>query len=96
VATITVRFYTFLRHLLGIDSLSLEAENVGEVISLLEEKFESRFQEQVRLRGIKSSTRLRDSCLLLLNGLKVDMENSSRTELREGDVLHIFPPAAGG
>lgn len=96
MATVTVRFYTFLQHILGTDSLFLEADNVEEAVRQLEEKFQSRLQEQLQERGIPGGAKLRDFCLLVLNGRTVDKQNLGQVELKAGDTLQVFPPAAGG
>jgi len=96
VATITVRFYTFLCHILGVDSLPLEVDNVEEAIMQLEEKFQSRLQEQIHARGVGADIKLRDFWLLLVNGRTVDKQNLRQIRLETGDVLQFLPPAAGG
>jgi len=37
---------------------------------------------------------MEDYSLILLNGIA--LRNLKSTELKEGDVLHIFPPGIGG
>jgi len=44
--------------------------------------------------GILLDGKIQDYSLILLNG--VTLRNLKSTDLKEGDVLHIFPPAIGG
>ena len=97
MASITVRFYGLWSRYLEIDRLSLEADNVEEALTQMEERFGSRLRrqlEQFRVRGIQVDGKMQDYSLVLLNGINV--RNLKLTELKEGDILHILPPAAGG
>ena len=106
-ALITVNFRGLLSLKLGVERLSLEADNCGEVLDYLEKRFGPQFREQFHQfrasrwdAGGKIVTeyingRLEDFCLLLLDGRKVDNRNL-QAKLRSGDKLDIFPPSAGG
>lgn len=93
---ITVRFYTLLRDLLGTDSADLEAEDLDEAINHLEREFGSQLEEQLGAYRMGEGTILQGSCLLLLNGRSVDRQNPEQIKLNSGDILHVFPPVAGG
>jgi molybdopterin converting factor small subunit len=94
MASITVQFYSIYRLYLGIDRLSLEADDLGEALAQVEERFGSRLREQLQMRGIGLDQKMQDFSLILLNGINI--RNLVETKLREGSVLHIFPPSAGG
>lgn len=94
MASITVRFYSIYRLYLGIDRLSLEADDLGDALAQMEERFGSRLREQLQMRGIGLDQKMQDFSLILLNGINI--RNLVEIELREGSVLHIFPPSAGG
>jgi len=96
MASITVKFYAFLRAYLGIDTLSLEADDVGQVMAQLEGKFGAQLRAKFQALGIQADQEIQDYCLLLLNGCNVSGQNLHQVKLRAGDVLHIFPLAAGG
>ncbi|HAZ31318.1 MAG TPA: hypothetical protein DCY61_01250 [Dehalococcoidia bacterium] len=89
MALVTVRFYALLRLRLSADSLHVEATDVKEVIEHLEQKFGHRFRQEF---GVDE--RISEHCLFLLNGL--NLRNLKQTRLKEGDVLHVFLPTAGG
>ena len=94
MASITVRFYSIYRLYLSIDRLSLEADDLGDALAQMEERFGSRLREQLQMRGIGLDQKMQDFSLILLNGINI--RNLVETKLREGSVLHIFPPSAGG
>mgnify|MGYP003681941994 CR=1 FL=1 len=107
-ASITICFHGLLSLKLAVESLPLEADNCGEALDYLEEKFGPQFREQFHQFRVSRwdaegkivtgyvSGRLEDFCLLLLNGRKVDNRNLRQAKLRGGDTLDIFPPSAGG
>ena len=94
MASITVRFYSIYCLYLGIDRLSLEVDDLGDALAQMEERFGSRLREQLQMRGIGLDQKMQDFSLILLNGINI--RNLVETKLREGSVLHIFPPSAGG
>jgi molybdopterin converting factor small subunit len=96
MAEITVRLYSLFRQLAEADCFSFEADDLEEVIRDLEQKFGSRLREQLEALSFGKGMRLRDCCILLLNGRSVNKEELDRVKLCKGDTLHIFPLAAGG
>jgi len=89
---ITVRFYTILKEKLGTGSIELSCSNVGDCIRKLSEKFGEKFTQTV----LDSKGKVKGYFILLLNGYVVDRKNLRKQKLKNGDVLHIFPPIAGG
>lgn len=94
MALITVRFYSLWRLYLGTTSVALQADNIDETLVHLEEKFGSRLREKLEADGIHLNGNIQEYSLILLNG--TNLRNLKSTELKEGDVLHIFPRAMGG
>ena len=94
MASITVRFYSIYRLYLGMDRLSLEADDLRDALAQMEERVGSRLREQLQMRGIEPGQQMEDFSLILVNGINI--RNLGETKLREGSVLHIFPPSAGG
>lgn len=94
MALITVRFYSLWRLHPGTGSATLQADNVDEALAQLEEKFGSQLREKLEADGIRLDGKIQDHSLILLNGIA--LHNLKSTDLKEGDVLHIFPPVAGG
>ena len=94
MALITVRFYSLWRSYLGTDSATLQADNIEGALAQLEERFGPRLRKNLEIAGVHLDGKIQDYSLILLNG--VTLRNLKSTALKEGDVLHIFPPAIGG
>ena len=94
MASITVRFYSLWHLYLGIDTVSLEANNVKEAMAQIEERFSSQLKKQLKMRGVEVGETMQDYSVILLNGCTI--RNLEQTKLGEGDILHILPPAMGG
>jgi molybdopterin converting factor small subunit len=94
MALVTVRFYSLWRSYLGIDSATFQADDIQDTLTQLEEKFGPRLREELETAGVHLDGKIQDYSLILLNGIA--LRNLKSTNLKEGDVLHIFPPAIGG
>ena len=94
MASVTVRFYRLWRSYLGIGSAAFQADDIHDTLTQIEEKFGLRLQEKLLIAGVHLDGRMQDYSLILLNGIA--LRNLKSTDLKEGDVLHIFPPAIGG
>lgn len=94
MALIKVRFYSLWRSYLGTDSTTLQADYIDDLLTQLEEKFGSRLREKLETAGIYLDGKIQDYSLILINGIA--LRNLKSTALKEGDVIHIFPPAIGG
>lgn len=91
---ITVRFYGLWNLYLGLDRLSLRADSLDDILTQVEERFGSQLRKKLQTRGIKMDGKIQDNSIVLLNG--INLRNLKQAKLREGDILHIFPPATGG
>jgi molybdopterin converting factor small subunit len=94
MALVTVRFYSLWRSYLGTDSTILQADYIDDALTQLEKKFGYRLRENLKTAGIHLDGRIQDYSLILLNG--TTLRNLKSTDLKEGDVLHVFPPSIGG
>jgi len=94
MALITVRFYSLWRSYLGTDSSTLQADDIQDALGQLETQFGHRLREKLETAGVHLDGKIQDYSLILLNG--ISLRNVRSTALKEGDVLHIFPPAVGG
>ena len=94
MALITVRFYSLWRSYLGTDETTLQADDIQGALTQLEQKFCPRLRENLEMAGVHLDGKIQDYSLILLNG--VTLRNLKSTALKEGDVLHIFPPSIGG
>jgi molybdopterin converting factor small subunit len=94
MALVTVRFYSLWRSYLGTDSSTLQADDIQDALGQLETKFGPRLREKLETAGVHLDGKIQDYSLILLNGIA--LRNIKSTALKEGDVLHIFPPSIGG
>jgi molybdopterin converting factor small subunit len=94
MALLTVRFYSLWRSYLGTDSATLQADCIDDALTQLEEKFGRLLREKLEIAGVHLDGKIQDYSLILLNG--INLRNLKSTDFKEGDALHIFPPAIGG
>ena len=94
MASITVRFYSLWRSYLGTDSTTLQADNIEDALAQIEEKLGPRLRKNLEIAGVHLDGKIQDYSLILLNG--ITLRNLKSTALKQGDVLHIFPPSIGG
>lgn len=94
MALITVRFYSLWRSYIGTASTTLQADHIQEALTQLEDEFGPILRERLGTAGIRLNGKIQDYSLVLLNGIA--LRNLKSNHLKEGDVLHIFPPAVGG
>jgi molybdopterin converting factor small subunit len=94
MALITVRFYSLWRSYIGTASTTLQADHIQEALTQLEEKFGPLLRQKLGTAGVHLDGKIQDHSLILLNGIA--LRNLKSNNLKEGDVLHIFPPAIGG
>ncbi len=94
MASITVKFFGLWQLVLGINSINIEAENADEALLKLDNEFSAQFKQAVIKRGLKIQGPLKDNSVVLLNG--VSLSNLKNAKMKNGDILYIFPPIAGG
>jgi molybdopterin synthase sulfur carrier subunit len=76
-----------------IGETEVEGKTVGEALREFERRFRRELEE---LESLGKDGRLLPSFILLLNGRNVKLLRGEETEVKEGDLLMILPPAAGG
>lgn len=92
--TITVKFFASFREATGKEKEIIE--RAADVASLLEE-LTRRFGDKLgRLLYEPGTKKLRDTVNILVNGRGINLLSGLQTELRDGDVVAIFPPVSGG
>lgn len=91
---VIIKFFANFRKATGKAQESIEG--VNNAASLLDE-FVRRFGEKLAERLYSSDTReLRKTVHILVNGRRLDLPHELHTPLKDGDVVAIFPPVAGG
>ncbi|MEX2738120.1 MAG: ubiquitin-like small modifier protein 1 [Candidatus Wukongarchaeota archaeon] len=94
--SINVKFFAIFRDLLGLKELQLEAgskENL-KLIDLLESLFQ-RFGEDFRSKILENGN-IRPKVNIMINGRNIKFLDGVNSTLKDGDIVAIFPPVAGG
>ena len=92
--TVTVKFFAAFREAAGKEQEKVES--VPDVNSLLDELVR-KFGERMVVQLYEPGTRkLRRIVHILVNGRSIDLTEGLKTPLKDGDVVAIFPPVAGG
>ncbi len=87
-----VKFYATFREIVGKKEIEVHGvKNVGELIDYLSEEYSPQIKKELLERGRKEI-----DGMILVNGHNILHLNGLETELRDEDVVHIFPPAGGG
>lgn len=81
---VTVRFFGMIRLRLKISSTNIEADRVDRLL----EKISSSY-EDASFKELKNS-------IVFVNGVNMIDLKMLKTELKDGDEVQVFSPAAGG
>ena len=92
MAKALVMVYTTLRKRLGFSRAELEGDDVGELI----EKLCAMKEPEVRKLILDGEGRVKNHFVLTLNSEILDNGKASAVKVKDGDILHVFPPVAGG
>ncbi len=91
---VQVKFLATIRGITGEPSTELfcnPRDTAGILMQKLVKKYGQRF-EQVTMDGINLKPRIK----IIINGRDIDYLNGLDTQLKDGDVIVIIPPIAGG
>jgi len=89
---ITVMLYTTLRLRLGVSRLTLKGATVRDIIDRL---CEYKAPETAKLI-LDGEGNIRQHFVLTLNSEILDNKKTARVSVKDGDLLHVFPPVSGG
>ncbi|MEM2237112.1 MAG: MoaD family protein [Candidatus Caldarchaeum sp.] len=90
---IQTRYFAFMREKLGRDSEEFELHE-GATVQDFIEVFKAKYAE--KLSDLFEAEGLKTGFALALNGENLDKPRWRQTKLKEGDVVVILPPIAGG
>ena len=93
IPEVTLKLLALFYSQVGQHELTYNAETVGAVL----EKFIGEYSETLDKTLINpESKELQQYILILLNGRNIRFLDGRDTKLKEGDVIAISPPIAGG
>lgn len=90
--SVKIKFYPPLKDILGVGEVSLRARDVSEALGALSVRYGKKFSGEV----LEPDGSVKNYYILLLDGKTVNQKNPSASKFKKGNVLHIFPPVAGG
>ena len=91
---VEVKFLATIHAVTGESSIELLCtyhDTAGTVMQMLVKRYGKKF-EQVVLDG----TNLKSSIKMIINGRDIEYLNGLDTQLKDGDVIVLIPPIAGG
>ena len=91
---VEVKFLATIRVITSESSIELlctHHDTAGTVMQMLVEKYKRKFE-----KVIMNGTNLKSSIKMIINGRDVEYLNGLDTQLKDGDVIVIIPPIAGG
>ncbi len=91
--TVEVKFFASFREIVGQKKVTMEAENVEDILGKIREEY-SELGSEIFLEDEDSE--LEDYVIVMVNGRKIEMLEGTETALDDGDTVAIFPPVAGG
>lgn len=94
MAKVTVKFYSLWQEYAGTASADMEANDLADLLAQVEQRFGARIRQRLQAEGVDLGKRIEDFSLVLLNGTNI--KQLKEASLKDGDMLHIMPPLAGG
>ncbi len=91
---ITVKFFSLLRLLIKQNEIILDKKSLSikEVLELSQEKISTPFLHKL----LDENSTMIVGTIILVNGHNVHHLQQLETEVKDGDVVSLFPPGGGG
>ncbi|NIS59216.1 MAG: MoaD family protein [Proteobacteria bacterium] len=93
MAKVVVKLFTTLRELTGEKQIEVRGDAVAEIVEKVVEKYGSKFRDTLL---DKETGRIKPFYNILVNGIRLSLREGLDTEVKDGDVIAIFPPVGGG
>lgn len=92
---VTVHFLGNVREITGTREQAFEISE--RTVEALVHRMAEEYGDDFKRTLIKTSTgKVSSSVVIALNGVDIDALKGLKTDLKDGDVVAIFPPVAGG
>ncbi|MFH1821462.1 MAG: ubiquitin-like small modifier protein 1 [Methanobacteriota archaeon] len=91
---VMVKFFANFREAAGKDQELVEGPvDLASLFDELTRRFGNKFIKQLYSQ---KEHKIRETVSVLVNGKRADLHHALKTPLKDGDVVAIFPPVAGG
>lgn len=90
---VRVRFFANFREIVGYQETTISVTSVRELLKKLLDRHEELGE---KIFDDKEDFKLNDSVNVMVNGRKIGLLDGIDTELKDEDIIAIFPPVAGG
>jgi molybdopterin synthase sulfur carrier subunit len=91
-----VRVFATFREITGLKEIELDLPNDATVISLIDFLSKNYSHGKLKKEVFDNNGNLRKFVKILVNGRDTYFLNGLATQLRDGDVVAMFPPVGGG
>lgn len=92
MSRVLVQVYTTLRKSLGVARLELRGRTVREILDRLCDYKKPDVEKLIQ----DSEGHVRQHFVLTLNSEILDNRKTASVPVKDGDILHVFPPVSGG
>ncbi len=90
VARVKISIYSSLREELGWKEKEVLVEDNATLMEVLKK------EPSLYERLVNEKEQLRSDYMILVNGIHLQFKDGTRTRIRDGDEIAIFPPGGGG
>ena len=91
---VKVKLFALYREITGEKEIELELPEKSTILDLI--KIITKKYPQLEKHLLLREDEISDEPRIILNGRNIEWLGGPKTELREGDTIALFPPAAGG
>lgn len=91
MARVILKVYTTLRNRLGFSEIEVEGRTLKDVIYFIISK-----KPEVEKILMEDKNRVKGYFVITVNSEVIDNSKITKVKLKDGDIINIFPPVAGG
>lgn len=91
MARVILKVYTTLRNRLGFSEIEVEAKNLKDAIYFIVSK-----NQEIEKILMENKNKVKGYFVITINSEVIDNSRITNVKLKDGDIINIFPPVAGG
>ncbi len=93
---IKVKFFTLFRLEFGLSELDIEISDKKISIKDLLKIIDKSTGKDISKKLFTDEEKVKTSAIILVNGKNIFHLNGLNTEIKDGDIISLFPPGGGG